>query len=321
MQFPNGLVVNSPITYYSIIKEGGKGMGAFDHTDSFIKMYLYNPTTKLKATGNTLRLVLRGGLSIYQVTNGVPTKLETSIDYTTGDVYFNKSSINSIATVYGTSTSSDIGKLHIELGMCGSKDSDPVLGSCTANIFKFTPVIEVTNFMETTGGVVSKVDKAVLGINRNQILNVNRNEYTTNNAYFGYLANIFSYSLNFYEVSTTPAAAFGLLKYDTALGCSSTTNPTGRRCSVAELVYSGTTNIVTQNFDDITAPILFFLSLSQTLFYIIYVLLLKNYANNALKLRIADTLVYVADPSGRHHDFKSGLSVFFACLIHQHALF
>lgn len=75
MQFPNGLVVNSPITYYSIIKEGGKGQGVFDHTNSFIKMYLYNPTTKQKATGDAFKLVLKGGLSIYQVVNGVPTKL------------------------------------------------------------------------------------------------------------------------------------------------------------------------------------------------------------------------------------------------------
>lgn len=88
-------------------------MGVFDNTDSFIKMYLYNPTTKQKATGNMLRLILIGGVSIYQVVNGVPTKLETSIDYTTGDFYFNKTSINSAATVYGTSTSSDMAKLHI----------------------------------------------------------------------------------------------------------------------------------------------------------------------------------------------------------------
>lgn len=200
-------------------------------------------------------------------------------------------------------------------------DSDPVLGGCFTNIFSYTLAIEVTNFMETTGGLISRVDKAVLGINQNQILNVNRNEYTTNNAYFGYLANIFSYAINFYEVSVTPSSTFGLLKYDASLGCSSSSNPMGRMCSVAELIYSGTTNIVTQNFDDITAPILFFLSLSQTLFYIIYILLLKNYANNALKLRIADTLVYVSDPSGRHHNFKSGFSVFLACLVHQHALF
>lgn len=175
MQFPDGLVVNSPITYYSIIKEGGKGMGVFDNTNSFIKMYLYNPTTKQKATGDMLKLVLRGGLSIYQVTNSVPTKLETSIDYTTGDFYFNKSSINSVATVYGTSTSSDIAKLHIEIGLCGTLDTDPVFGTCAANVYSFTPVIEVTNFMETTGGLASKVEKAALGINQNQILNVIRN--------------------------------------------------------------------------------------------------------------------------------------------------
>ncbi len=53
-----------------------------------------------------------------------------------------------------------------------------------------------------------------------------------------------------------------------------------------------------------TVPILFFLSVSQTIFYIVYLLFLKNYANNSLRLRIADSLVYICQPDGRHYNFK-----------------
>ncbi len=51
-----------------------------------------------------------------------------------------------------------------------------------------------------------------------------------------------------------------------------------------------------------------------------YLLFLKNYANNSLRLRIADSLVYICQPDGRHYNFKSGFSVFLACLLHNHAL-
>lgn len=79
--------------------------------------------------------------------------------------------------------------------------------------------------------------------------------------------------------------------------------------------------MVTSNFDDATVPLLFFLSLSQTIFFLVYLLFLKNYANNALRLRIADTLVYISQPDGKHYNFKSGVAVFIACLFHNHAFF
>jgi len=91
-------------------------------------------------------------------------------------------------------------------------------------------------------------------------------------------------------------------------------------CTVKALYYSGTTNIVTQNFDDITVPLLFFLSLSQTLFYLCYIFFLRNYSNNALHLRIADSVIYIPNGQGKHHDFKSGVAVFFGCLIYNHNL-
>jgi hypothetical protein len=91
-------------------------------------------------------------------------------------------------------------------------------------------------------------------------------------------------------------------------------------CTYVKFVYSGSTNIVTQNFDDVTAPLLFFLSISQTIFYAAYLLFLRNYENNSLSLKIADTLVFIYNPTGAHHNFKSGMATFVACLIHNHPM-
>lgn len=94
----------------------------------------------------------------------------------------------------------------------------------------------------------------------------------------------------------------------------------GNVCLPVRLQWSGFKNKYTQNFDDITAPILFFLSLMETFFFLLYILIIKNYANNALFLKIADSLTYLEDSTGRHHNFKSGPGVFFACLIHNNII-
>ena len=65
---------------------------------------------------------------------------------------------------------------------------------------------------------------------------------------------------------------------------------------------------------------MFVLSVSQTLFYLCYLLFLRNYSNNALYLRLADSLVYVPGSNGRHLNFKSGWPAFLACLLHKHFL-
>lgn len=108
--------------------------------------------------------------------------------------------------------------------------------------------------------------------------------------------------------------------YDTSLNCLSPTNMFGGFCTQVSMVWSGSTNVYTENFDDITAPIVFFLSLLQTSFYLIYIIIIRNYANNALFLRIADSVVFIEDGAGRHYNFKSGPSVFFACLIHNNKI-
>jgi hypothetical protein len=63
---------------------------------------------------------------------------------------------------------------------------------------------------------------------------------------------------------------------------------------------------------------LFFISLIQTLFFLVYFFFLSNYSNNAFKLDLADQLVYISDPEGRHYNFKSGALVFLTCLWHKH---
>lgn len=144
--------------------------------------------------------------------------------------------------------------------------------------------------------------------------------YTTNNNFLGFIANIFSYTLSYY-VPIAQSFVAELKTYETTFDCFDMNTFMGTNICTAKALYSsGTTNIVTQNFDDITAPLLFFLSISQTLFYLCYIFFLKNYSNNALHLRIADSVVYIPDGQGRHHNFKSGVAVFFGCLIHNHAI-
>lgn len=58
----------------------------------------------------------------------------------------------------------------------------------------------------------------------------------------------------------------------------------------------------------------------ETFFFLLYIIVIKNYANNALFLKIADSLTYLEDNTGRHHNFKSGPAVFFACLVHNNII-
>jgi hypothetical protein len=62
------------------------------------------------------------------------------------------------------------------------------------------------------------------------------------------------------------------------------------------------------------------MSISQTIFLLAYLLFLRNYGNNALSLKIADTLVFIYSPTGAHHNFKSGMATVVACLLHNHPL-
>lgn len=75
-----------------------------------------------------------------------------------------------------------------------------------------------------------------------------------------------------------------------------------------------------EQFDNIIDPLLFFIAVSQTLLFLAGILFLNNYSNNCLYIAVADKLVYLTDPQGRHYDFKRGAAVFLACMWHRHFL-
>jgi hypothetical protein len=145
--------------------------------------------------------------------------------------------------------------------------------------------------------------------------------FTTNNAVLGHIANVLPFD---FEYFSPPSYIFndiyGMIRVED-LGCNDWSNlDNDLMCTGLKFETSGSTYVVTEQFDDITAPLLFFLSISQTLFYLVYLLFLRNYTNNAFALKIADSLVYIAAPSGEHRDFKNTPATFFACLLHRHPL-
>lgn len=171
--------------------------------------------------------------------------------------------------------------------------------------------------MEETGTVKPYTQQIVLSASSAQSITIDNNQYKTNNNFLGYIANIASFQLNYYTPDPQTFISY-FPQYDQSLNCFSITDFSGNTCLQVQFISSGNTNIVTQNFDDITAPLLFFLSISQTMFYICYLLFLRNYSNNALNLRIADSVVYIPDSYGKHYNFKSGIACFLACLIYKH---
>jgi hypothetical protein len=108
-------------------------------------------------------------------------------------IYFNQSTANAGATLFGTRQSSSQATLQFEMENCVLFDSDPVFGPCMEILFLYNPILEVTNFIESTGNLTPKKDKVVLTLGSNQSINVDRNQYVTNNQYLGYVANIFNY--------------------------------------------------------------------------------------------------------------------------------
>ena len=104
---------------------------------------------------------------------------------------------------------------------------------------------------------------------------------------------------------------------DPSLNCFSFATFSGNSCTFVGFAASGDVNYYSQNFDDITEPILFFVSLIETLFFLVYFACIKNYNNNAFNLRLADSVVYQEDGHQRHYNFKSGAAVYVACLLHN----
>lgn len=183
--------------------------------------------------------------------------------------------------------------------------------------------VDVITFDQTTGSIVPKYSKIPVNTMWASNVPADMSQYTTNSKFFGYIANVMNYEIDYFYVwpamfVTSASSAFPI--YDPTFNCINTRFNGNFRCSTFDIAYSGTVNISNEIFDDITAPLLFFIALSQTLFFLVYVGFLRNYNNNCLKLRLADSIVYILDPDGRHYNFKGGFSIFMACMLHGHLL-
>lgn len=152
-----------------------------------------------------------------------------------------------------------------------------------------------------------------------QTVRYDRMNFTTNNAVLGHIANVLPFDFEYYSPPTNIFSDIYSMVNVQDLGCNDWSNfDNDLMCTGLKFETSGSTYVVTEQFDDITAPLLFFLSISQTLFYLVYLLFLRNYTNNALALKIADSLVYIPASSGEHRNFKNTPATFFACLLRGH---
>ena len=133
------------------------------------------------------------------------------------------------------------------------------------------------------------------------------------------MANVLPFTLDYYTPHSTPVTT-QLYSNPFTWNCFSATNTGGDPCTGVVFIPSGSVYYHTQNFDDITAPILFFVSLIETLFFTVYFCCVKNYNNNAFHLRVADSIVYLENGHHKHYNFQSGPSVFTACLLHNNFL-
>ena len=86
----------------------------------------------------------------------------------------------------------------MEIAHCAVYDSHPDVGLCLSSINNYSLVVEATSFKEETGGLVASKEKIIYNLGTKMVATVDTNIYTTNNYILGYLANIFSYDLQYY---------------------------------------------------------------------------------------------------------------------------
>ena len=86
----------------------------------------------------------------------------------------------------------------MEIAHCAVYDSHPDVGLCLSSINNYILVVEATSFKEETGGLVASKEKIIYNLGTKMVATVDTNIYTTNNYILGYLANIFSYDLQYY---------------------------------------------------------------------------------------------------------------------------
>jgi hypothetical protein len=83
----------------------------------------------------------------------------------------------------------------------------------------------------------------------------------------------------------------------------------------------GDTLLIKENFDDFGETILFFLSVKETFYFIIFIIFIRQYNKNSGYLEIGDSLYYIDDPkTKKKYNFKKGYEVFLACMLHNHFL-
>ena len=129
---------------YSLVQDDGNSATVFDNTDSFFKLYFYDPATKKNCVGEELQFFTKR-VSVFQDINGVPKKLEMVQNLETGEFFFNKTQKNAGATIYGTETTNR-GVIHLQVANCDMMEMDPVYGFCFDYLSKYAMIIEVTNF-------------------------------------------------------------------------------------------------------------------------------------------------------------------------------
>jgi len=65
--------------------------------------------------------------------------------------------------------------------------------------------------------------------------------------------------------------------------------------------------------------LLFFLSVKETLYILLFVIFIKQYNRNSGLLDVGSSLFYIDNPKTKmKYDFNRGFDVFVACLFHNH---
>ena len=244
------------------------------------------------------------------VANGVQTTLEMSTSCPSGKYCFRSSDLNRQAKISATQY------IQFHMQHCSPFSFDASLGMCIMVRINFDPIITITTFTEETSKLVESTHVIRPSYDVIQTLKLDGDTFTTNNYLMGHLANILSYELDYYTPNIAPASSTIYSNPFSSWTCSPASTP----CSGIVFIPSGSVNYHTQNFDDITSPILFFVSLIETLFFMVYFCFVKNYNNNAFHLKLADSTVFLEDGNNKHYNFKSGPSVFTACLLHNNFL-
>lgn len=79
------------------------------------------------------------------------------------------------------------------------------------------------------------------------------------------------------------------------------------------------TREIKENFDDISNIILFFFSVKETIYLIVFILFIKQYNTNAGLLEVGKSLYYIDNPkTKKKYDFTQGYEIFLACLLYNH---